>query len=302
MIVAPLVFYAEIVLVLALAALAGAALLFDSEHRAARRSELTRRFVDRQRDLAASLGMRLRTWFFLRIAIGLLGVLIGSVTSLWTVALMGGLLGWFGLPWLLGGRMSKRKLAMERAIAALIREVASLMQQSNLTLDRALRETAGNPAPELRGILRPLLSDRSVPECLVEVARLARSPMASMCCIAVMVARTHDPAAFVRVAEQVLGPVLDVAIEVQEENHATLAQQRTAAMAIGAVMGVLFFAIMRVGTMHDFYASFTGQLVLLVVVLFYLGLVWLIGQIARPIPWTRWDEEAVRREMEVLLA
>jgi hypothetical protein len=301
MTVPPLVFYAEIVLVFALAALASAWLLYDPEQRPRRRIELNR-YVDRQRDLSATVDMRLRTWLLFRSGVGILGFLIGSLTSLWTIAIMGALLGWFGLPWLLGGRVAKRRLAMDRAVIAMTREVANLMQQSNLSLDRAIREVARNPAPELSGLLAPLRSDRSIPECMAEIGRKARSPLVSMFCIAVLVARTHDPAAFVKVAEQVLVPVLDIAIEVQEENHATVAQQRAAAIAIGVVMGVLLFAVMRVQTMHDFYAGFAGEVVLLIVVLSYLGLVWLIGQIARPIPWTRWDVEAVKREMEVLLA
>jgi hypothetical protein len=300
-IVPPLVFYAEIVLILALGGLAGAWLLYDPEQRP-RPSRRLNHFVERQRDLSASIGMRLRSWLLLRTAVGLLGGLIGSLTSLWTVALLGALMGWFGMPWLLGGRAAKRRLAMERAVTALVREVANLMQQSNLSLDRALREAARNPVPELVTILGPLRSDRSVPECLTDVARIARSPMVEMLCIAIMVARTHDPAAFVKVAEQVLGPILDLAIEVQEENHATVAQQRTAAIAIGIVMGILFFAVMRVPTMQAFYASFVGQVVLLMVILAYLGLVWLIGQIAKPIAWTKWDVDSVRKEMEVLLA
>jgi Flp pilus assembly protein TadB len=301
-IVPPLVFYAEVVLILALGAVAAAWLLYDPDDRPRPPSRRARQFMERQRDISASIGMRPRNWLALRIGVGLLGALIGSLASLWTVALLGALLGWFGMPWLLGGRAAKRRLAMERAVAAAVREVANLMQQSNLSLDRALREAANNPVPELEHVLSPLRSDRSVPECLADVSRLARSPMVEMLCIAVMVARTHDPAAFVKVAEQVLGPILDLSIEVQEENHATVAQQRTAAIAIGVVMGVLFFAVMRVPTMHAFYATFPGQVVLLLVILAYLGLVWLIGQIAKPMTWTKWDVDTVRSEMEVLLA
>jgi hypothetical protein len=300
--VPPLVFYAELLLVVVLAALAAAWILYDPTQRPAGGLGAVHRFIERQRDIAISIGVALRTWLLLRVAVSVLGLLLGSLTSLWTIAVLGGALGWFGLPWLLRGRMTKRRLAMERAVMALVREVASLMQQSNLSLDRALREAARNPAPELRRVLGPLRSDRSVPECLTEVAALARTPMVDMLCIAVMVARTHDPAAFVRVAEQVLGPVLEVAIEIQEENNATVAQQRSAAIAIGIVMGILFFSVMRVPTMHDFYASFVGQLVVLLVIGCYLFLVWLLGQIAKPIGWTRWNVDAVRKEMEALFA
>lgn len=300
--VPPLVFYAEILLVIVLAALAAAWLLYDPNQRPTVAPGALHRFMERQRDIASSLGISPRTWLLLRIAVSVLGLVLGSLTSLWTIAVLGCLLAWFGLPWLLAGQMVKRRLSMERAVAALVREVANLMQQSNLSLDRALREAARNPGPQLTRILAPLRSDRSVPECLTEVSEIARSPLIDMLCIAVMVARTHDPAAFVRVAEQVLGPMLDVAIEIQEENNATVAQQRSAAIAIGVVMTILFAAVMRVQTMHTFYASLAGQLVLLFVIAAYLFLVWLLGQIAKPIAWTRWNVDAVRKEMEGLFA
>ncbi|HEX4213330.1 MAG TPA: hypothetical protein VIA06_08415 [Candidatus Dormibacteraeota bacterium] len=300
--VPPLVFYAEILVLLALGALVAATLLYDPSYRRGQGGAQLRRFVAMQRDLAATLGMSLRTWLVIRIAITVVGLALGALTSVWTVIILGGLLGWVAVPWLLEGRAAKRRLSMERAVTALVREIASLMQQSNLTLDRALREAARNPAPELASVLAPLRSDRAVPECLAEVSTRARSSLADVFCIGALVARTHDPAAFVQVSEQVLTPVLNVAVEIQEENHATLAQQRTASMAIGVVMAVLFFALMRVSTMRHFYAGVAGQLVLLVVIVIYLGLVWVIGQVARPVRWTEWDVDAVRREMEVLLA
>jgi hypothetical protein len=298
----PLVFYAEILVLLALGALVAAMLLYDPSYRAGRGSAQLRRFVSIQRDLAATLGMSLRTWLMIRVAITVLGLILGALTSVWTVVILGGLLGWLAVPWLLAGRAANRRLSMERAITALVREIGSLMQQSNLTLDRALREAARNPAPELNDVLEPLRSDRAVPECLAEVSARARSALADVFCIGALVARTHDPAAFVQVSEQVLTPVLNVAVEIEEENHATLAQQRTASMAIGVVMTVLFFALMRVSTMRHFYAGLAGQLVLLVVIVIYLCLVWVIGEVARPVRWTEWDVDAVRREMEVLLA
>jgi hypothetical protein len=107
--------------------------------------------------------------------------------------------------------------------------------------------------------------------------------------------------ALVKVIEEVLIPVLGVTVEVQEENHATVAQQRAAAVAIGIIMLVLFAAIVRVPSMHAFYDSLAGQLVLLLVATMYVGLVWLIGRIARPVPWVEWDVDAVRRETEALL-
>jgi hypothetical protein len=52
--------------------------------------------------------------------------------------------------------------------------------------------------------------------------------------------------------------------------------------------------------MHAYYDTILGQLTLTAVVGIYLGLVWLIRQVARPIPWTRWDMRAVKRETDLM--
>lgn len=299
----PLVFAAEIVLTLALAA--GAAALFlgvpvDATRRRGR--ELVRPFLERQRDLAQGLGLRLRSWLLLRLLCGVAGLAAGTMTGVPTLTLGGAALGLLGLPWLLAGRAARRRLTMERALAGFVAEVRDLMRQSNLALDRALREAARGPAPELRHVLTPLAGDQPVAASLTEVARRARSPLVDLVVCALLIARTHDPMALVQVVDEVLRPLLQVSVEVQEENHATVAQQRAAALAIGVIMSLLLAAVMRVPSMQAFYLSPQGQVVLLVVFAMYLALVWAIGQVARPLRWVAWDVEALRRETEALVA
>jgi hypothetical protein len=301
--VPPLVLAAEIVLALALAA--GAAALFlgvpvDATRRRGR--ELVRPFLERQRDLAQSLGLRLRSWLLLRLLCAGAGLAAGTVTGVPTLTLGAAALGLFGLPWLLAGRADRRRLTMERALAGFVAEVRDLMRQSNLALDRALREAARGPAPELRHVLAPLAGDQPVAASLTEVARRARSPLVDLVVSALLIARTHDPMALVRVVDEVLRPLLQVSVEVQEENHATVAQQRAAALAIGVIMALLLAAVTRVPSMQAFYLSPHGQLVLLAVFAMYLALVWAIGQVARPLRWVAWDIEALRRETEALVA
>jgi hypothetical protein len=300
--VPPLVFAAEIVLVLALSA--GAAALFlgiDLERRRVRWRELVQPTAERQRDLALGLGLRLRSWLLLRLLCTAAGLGAGAMTGVPTLAAGAAALGLFGLPWLLAGRAARRRLGMERALTGLVGEVRDLMQQSNLALDRALREAARGPAPELRHVLAPLTTDEPVADCLAEVARRARSPLADMVVSALLIARTHNPMALVRVVDDVLQPLLEVSVELQEENHATVAQQRAAAFAIGVIMAALLAAVMRVPSMQAFYLSPAGQLVLLAVFAMYLGLVWVIGQVGRPLQWVAWDVDALRRETEALL-
>jgi hypothetical protein len=219
-----------------------------------------------------------------------------------TVAAGGLGLGLFALPWLLAGRAAQRRLRMERALTGFLLEVRNLMQHSNLALDRALREAARNPAPELAPALAPLAGDMPVAAALTGLARRARSPLVDIVASALLIARTHNPRALVKVIDDVLLPVLGVTVDVQEENHATVAQQRAAALAIGVIMVVLFASVMRVASMHAFYGSPAGQLVLLAVAAMYLGLVWAIGHVARPVRWVEWDVDAVRREAEALVA
>jgi hypothetical protein len=301
--VPPLLFAAEVVLVLALATAAAALALGVSVETPRRQwHDLARPHLERQRDFAQSLGLSLRSWLLLRVLCGTAGLLSGLLTGIPTLTLGGTALGLFGLPWLLAGRAARRRLDMERALASLVVEVRDLMQQSNLALDRALREAARGPAQELRFALASLAGDEPVADGLVEFAKRGRSPLVDLVVTALLIARTHNPMALVRVIDDVLRPLLQVSVEVQEENHATVSQQRAAALVIGLIMAALFVAVMRVPSMQSFYVSAAGQLVLLGVFAMYLGLVWVIGQVARPLRWVAWDIEAVRRETETLIA
>src|SRR5205807_3262556 len=148
-------------------------------------------YLERQRDLAHSLGLRLRTWLLLRLLCAAAGLTAGLLTGALTLTLGAAALGLFGLPWLLAGRAARRRLAMERALAGFVVEVRDLMRQSNLALDRAIREAARAPVPELRPVLAPLAGDEPVSRGLVEFARRARSPLADMVVTALLIARTH---------------------------------------------------------------------------------------------------------------
>ena len=298
----PLVFAAEVLLVLVLAALAAAVYLgLPASDFRAQLVGVARPYLRHQREIAHGLGMSVKGWALLRVGAALAGLGLGALSGIPTVAIGSLALGLVGVPWLLAGRAAQRRLLMERALAGLLVEIRNLMQQSNLALDRALREAARNPGPELAHVLAPMAGDEPIGESLAEVGRRAGSPLADLVVTALMIARTHSPVALVKVIEEVLIPVLGVTVEVQEENHATVAQQRAAAVAIGIIMLVLFAAIVRVPSMHAFYDSLAGQLVLLLVATMYVGLVWLIGRIARPVPWVEWDVDAVRRETEALL-
>lgn len=298
----PLFFLVEIFLVLALAAVAASVYLgAPGPELGVLLQGSVRPYLERQRDIAQGLGLSFRAWLALRVIGAGAGLAAGALTGIPTVAAGGFGLGLLGLPWLLAGRAAQRRLRMERALSGLLVELRNLMQLSNLSLDRALREAARNPSPELAPILAPLAGDEPVGESLSEIARRARSPLADLVVSSLLIARTHNPLALVKVIDEVLIPVLGVTVEVQEENHATVAQQRAASVAIGVIMLVLFAAVVHVPSLRAFYDSPAGQLVLLLVAAMYLGLVWLIGHVTRPVRWVEWDVDALRRETEALL-
>jgi len=304
--VPPLVFVAEVLLVLALAATAVAVALGSHDRPrfdlGAMLGERGSTMLSRQQELAQGLGLTLRAWLSLRLGVTSVGLVLGATTGIVAAVLVGGLGGFFGVPWALWGVAASRRLRMERALGSFAISVRNLMRQSNLALDRALREAARAPGPELTHVLAPLSTDASVPEALSMVANRARSPLADLLLTALLVARTHNPLAMVRVTDEVLLPLMEKAVAVQEENQTTVAQQRAAAAAIGIIMAILFAAVVRVPTMHVYYQSGAGQLVLLTVVGMYVALVWMLGRVARPIQWVEWDVDAVRREAEALVA
>src|SRR5215472_16204884 len=115
--VPPLVFAAEIILVLALAAAAAAVFLgLPLDPHGRRWRDLARPHLDRQRDLAQSLGLRLRSWLLLRAVCTGAGLGAGGLTGIPTLTVGGAALGMVGLPWLLAGRAARRRLGMERAL------------------------------------------------------------------------------------------------------------------------------------------------------------------------------------------
>jgi hypothetical protein len=97
--VPPIVFYAEIVLVLTLAAGTGAWFAgIDPRGLAGRGRGLIRPYLERQRDIAHGLGLSYRNWMLLRVLATLIGLGLGLLTGLGIAVLGGALLGLFGLP------------------------------------------------------------------------------------------------------------------------------------------------------------------------------------------------------------
>jgi hypothetical protein len=112
--------------------------------------------------------------------------------------------------------------------------------------------------------------------------------------------RSRSLDALIDAIDRLLLPVGEAQLAVQEESAVTLTQQRAVTMAMTALMLVMFAIVVRVDSFRAFYASFEGDLVLVVVVVLFALLVGLLGLIVRVRGWTRWDLHQLAREQERL--
>ncbi|MHB8507144.1 MAG: type II secretion system F family protein [Candidatus Dormibacteria bacterium] len=294
----PLQFFAEVMLLLVLGCAAfwvvagvdGLALAGGIRRRA-------EPFRERERDVAAGLGWSARTWAWARVAAVGAGILAGLSTGI-PIAVVGGLLGGlFAFPWALAARAERRRLRTERAFVAMVREVRDRML-ANTAFDQALRDIADTAPAELREVLSPLAGDAPMAEALVEVERRARSPLATMICLAFMLSRTRNQAALVDLLSDTLLPAATAALGIETEADVTATQQRTIVYIMLLIEGGSLWYVSSVPTFHQFYANVLGQLTLVVIAVMFLGLTWVVGRMLRRPAWTRWDMESVRGEFE----
>ena len=254
-------------------------------------------FLERERDLAAGLGWSVRGWASARVAAILAGFLLGLSTGI-PVAIVGGVMaGALAYPWTLAARAEKRRLRTERAFVAVVREVRDRML-ANTAFDQALRDIAETSTDELRAVLEPLVGDRPMAEALVEVEKRARSPLATMICVALMLCRTRNQAALVNLLSDTLLPTATSALAIETEAEVTAAQQRTIVYIMLLIEAGSLWYVSSVPTFHQYYTDLLGQLTLVLIALMFLGLTWLVGRIMKRPEWTRWDVDRLRREFE----
>ena len=112
----PLLFFAEVLVLLALGLVAVLAVSGFSPTRAGSRTgRLLEPFLDRERYVATGLGWSLRFWLCIRIGAFLFGVVVGTLIGTPVVVIGLGVLGVVAVPWWLTARASQRKLEMDRA-------------------------------------------------------------------------------------------------------------------------------------------------------------------------------------------
>ncbi len=291
--------FAGFIVVLACAGGAAAAILdLDLRSLAPRPRHLA--VLERERDLAANLGWSWRSWVAVRLALISLGIASGLLSRIWILVLIGGLVGTVGFRFALAGRAASRRLRMEQAFLGRLRDLRDRMAIGNQTLDTALQEIGRDPGPQLRYVLAPLARGGSVVENIVAVGTRARSPVVEYACAVLLWTRSRSLDALIDAIDQLLLPVGEAQLAVQEEASVTLSQQRAVTVAMSALMLVMFVIAVRVESFRSFYRSAQGNIVLAAVVLLFALLVGLLGVIVRVQSWTRWDLRSIAAEQERL--
>lgn len=279
---------------------AGALALLPVDLAAARRRWRRVAWLERERDLAANLDWPWPRWVGARVLLLGAGLGAGLLSRVWVLAVVGALVGLAGFRFAVAGRATSRRLRMERAFLAVLRDLRDRLVVGNQSLDTALAEIGRQPPPELVRTLRPLAGGGSVAEAIVEVARRARSPVVEHACAALIWSRTRSLDALIDTIDGILLPVGQAQLAIQEESAVTLAQQRAVSLAMSALLVAMLAVVLRVDTFRAYYQSLAGNLLLLVVVLLFAALVGLLSLIVRVQPWTRWDLTRLVQEEERL--
>jgi hypothetical protein len=287
-------------LVVITCAAGGAAAILDLDVRVPRRGRHTWPLIERERDLAANLGWRWRTWVSVRVALVVAGIGLGLLSRIWMLVIVGGLVGTLGFRFAIAGRAANRRLRVEQAFLGRLRDLRDRMAVGNQPLDTALQEIGRNPGPELEYVLAPLARGGSVVDNIVSVGLRARSPVVEYACAVLLWTRSRSLDALIEAIDELLLPVGEAQLAVQEEASVTLTQQRAVTMAMSVLMLVMFAVVVRVDSFRQFYQSLQGNVVLVLVVVVFALLVGLLGVIVRVRSWTRWDLRRLAEEQERL--
>jgi hypothetical protein len=252
--------------------------------------------LEHERDVAGALGWQWRNWVALRAGVTVAGVLVGITTQIWLLAALLGAVGFFGVRFAVAGRAARRRLRMERAFLVQLRVLRDRMAIGNQSLDSALQEIGRNPGPELRHVLGSWASGGSVTGNIVECGVRSRSPIVEQACVVLIWARTRSLDGLIAAIDEVLIPIGEAQLAVEEESLATLTQQRAVTFAMSALMIVMFLSIARVESFRAYYKTVTGTVVLLLAVATFFGLIAMLGRIVRVADWTRWDLRRVQEQ------
>jgi hypothetical protein len=259
-----------------------------------------RPLVDRERDLAASLGWTLRSWLALRViaVIGAFAVSLPVGIPLLLAAAPLAMI--FAIPYLFAGRAATLSLRRERTLLDWVRTMVSRMRR-NQGIDVILRESGLHPPYGLEYILAPL-ADTSllIDEALVRTAERARIPEAEMLALALLASRTRRQEDLVVLLEHVVLPVMEAKLAEQTDALEAMTQKRSQAVAMSLILLFMFLALIRVDVIRHGFATFAGQVLLVITALTFALVLMLVSRLYRVSTFTRWDLERYRQELRGL--
>ncbi len=291
----PVVLVAGVALIVACGC-AGIAAILGVQPLAISSRRRTLPLFEHEKDVAAALGWQWRRWIALRAGVTLAGIAVGVTTQIWLLTALLGLIGFFGVRFLVAGRAARRRLGMERAFLVQLRVLRDRMAIGNQSLDSALQEIGRNPGRELAYVLAPWAEGGSVTGNIVSSGLRSRSALVEHACAVLIWARTRSLDELIAAIDDVLLPVGEAQLAVEEESLVTLTQQRAVTFAMSALMTVMFVSLVRVASFRAYYDTVPGTVVLLVAVAMFFALIALLGRIARTARWTRWDLRQVQEQ------
>ena len=252
--------------------------------------------LEREKDIAAGLGWPWQRWVALRLTFIGLGLVVAWLTGITLLWVIGPIVGAIGFRFGLNGRAAARRLRMERSFLGQLHNLRERMAVSNQSLDTALQELSRNAAPELAHVLAPLGGGGSVIDNIVEMGLRARSPIVEQAAAVLISARSRSSEFLIQTIDTVLIPVGEAQLAIQEENMATLAQQRAVTIAMSVLIGLMIGVVLLIDSLRAYYESVGGQLVLGGALLLFALAVGFLGLIIRPRQWTRWNLPALAAE------
>jgi hypothetical protein len=252
--------------------------------------------LEHEKDVAAALGWPWRRWIMLRVGTTIAGIIAGATTQIWLLTGLLGVIGFFGVRFLVAGRAARKRLRMERAFLVQLRVLRDRMAIGNQSLDSALLDIGRNPGAELTYVLEPWAEGGSVTGNIVRSGLRSRSPLVEHACAVLIWARTRSLDGLISAIDDVLLPVGEAQLQVEEESLVTLTQQRAVTFAMSALMTVMFVSLVRVASFRAYYGTVAGTVVLLIAVGMFFGLIAMLGRIARTARWTRWDLHQIQSQ------
>lgn len=248
---------------------------------------------NKEMEIAVGLGWDAKKWVIARIIFFIVPLFIGLSSQIPVLIFICICLGLFGFRWAVRGTAGKRRLKMERAFAVEIRNLVNRIKEGNTALDASLMAMAANHDRILDYVLEPLNFSGSWSNRLAEVAKRSQSPVITQICGVLMIGRNRDLDIVRDNLESVLIPALDSILTVQEENQLIDRQARMTTGVMVGVIGGLFLYISRNGIFKAFYATFAGQITLLVIAGFLILLIFLMKILIRPVPITSYNPDAI---------